>query len=104
MMLNGGGLDGVRILGRKTVELVFANHTGDISLWLTPPGVGFGLGYAVPLDRGEAATPRPEGTGYWGGPFGTSFWVDLKRNSLVSSWFNCDRTTTCPSERFFSSR
>ena len=76
MMLNGGELDGVRILGRKTVELMFANHTGDMEIMFSPPGFGFGLGYAVLLDRGKAASPQSEGTGFWGGGSGTFFWVD----------------------------
>ena len=73
MVLNGGELEGTRLLGRKTVELMFANHTGDM---FGRPGQGFGLGYAVVLDRGAAGTPQTEGTGYWGGAYGTVFWVD----------------------------
>tara|TARA_R110002072_G_scaffold142853_2_gene288568 strand:- start:28711 stop:29892 length:1182 start_codon:yes stop_codon:yes gene_type:complete len=76
MMLNGGELDGVRILGNKTVELIFANHTGDLPLWLSGPGMGFGLGYSVVLDRAVAHTSDSEGAVSWGGAFGTLFWVD----------------------------
>ena len=76
MMLNGGELDGVRILSRKTVELMTANHTGDFGIWLAGPGYGFGLGYAIVTDLGPSATPRSEGSYYWGGAFGTIFWVD----------------------------
>ena len=76
MMLNGGALDGVRILSRKTIELMTANHTGDYGIWLAGPGYGFGLGYAVVTDLGPSATPRSEGSYYWGGAFGTIFWVD----------------------------
>jgi len=76
MMLNGGELDGVRILSRKTVEMIRANHTGDKEIWLAGPGYGFGLGYAVVTDLGPAATPRSEGTYYWSGAFGTIFWID----------------------------
>ncbi|MEE8348297.1 MAG: serine hydrolase domain-containing protein [Acidobacteriota bacterium] len=82
MMLNGGQLDGVQLLGRKTVELMFANHTGDMPVWVFPTGVGFGLGYAVLLDRGAAATPQTEGTVSWGGAFGTWFWVDRKEELI----------------------
>ena len=67
MMLNGGELDGARILGRKTVELMTANHTGDKGIWLAGPGYGFGLGYAVVTDLGPSGTPRSEGSYYWGG-------------------------------------
>lgn len=76
MMLNGGELDGVRLLGKKTVELIFANHTGDLPLWLSGPGMGFGLGYSVVLDRAEAHTSDSEGSVSWGGAFGTLFWID----------------------------
>ena len=76
MMLNGGELDGARILSRKTVELMTANHTGDKGIWLAGPGYGFGLGYAVVTDLGPSGTPRSEGSYYWGGAFGTIFWVD----------------------------
>ena len=76
MMLNGGELDGVRLLSRKTIELMTANHTGDFGIWLAGPGYGFGLGYAVVTDLGPSATPRSEGSYYWGGAFGTIFWVD----------------------------
>lgn len=76
MMLNGGELDGVRLLGSKTVELIFANHTGDLPLWLSGPGMGFGLGYSVVLDRAVAHTSDSEGSVSWGGAFGTLFWID----------------------------
>lgn len=76
MMLNGGELDGVRMLGPKTVELIFANHTGDLPLWLSGPGMGFGLGYSVVLDRAVAHTSDTEGSVSWGGAFGTLFWID----------------------------
>lgn len=76
MMLNGGELDGVRLLGSKTVELIFANHTGDLPLWLSGPGYGFGLGYSVVLDRAVAHTSDTEGSVSWGGAFGTLFWID----------------------------
>ena len=76
MMLNGGELEGTRIISRKTVELMTANHTGDKGIWLTGPGYGFGLGYAVITDLGLSGTPRSEGSYFWSGAFGTIFWVD----------------------------
>jgi CubicO group peptidase (beta-lactamase class C family) len=76
MMLNGGELDGARILGRKTVELITANHTGDLPLWLTGPGYGFGLGYSVVKDIGVTSQPGSTGNYGWGGAFCTFFWVD----------------------------
>ena len=76
MMLNGGELEGTRILSRKTVELMTTNHTGDKGIWLAGPGYGFGLGYAIVTDLGPSGTPRSEGSYYWGGAYGTIFWVD----------------------------
>ncbi len=76
MMLNGGELDGVRILGRKTVELITANHIGDLPVWLTGPGYGFGLGYSVVKDIGVTGQVGSPGTYGWGGAFCTYFWVD----------------------------
>ena len=82
MMLNGGQLDDTRILSRKTIELMTVNHTGDKEIWLAGPGYGFGLGYAIVTDQGPAATPRSEGSYYWGGAYGTIFWVD-PREELI---------------------
>ena len=76
MMLNGGELDGVRILGRKTVELMTLNHIGGKEVWLVGPGYGFGLGYAVVQDPGAAAMPYSVGSFFWWGAFNTTFWVD----------------------------
>ncbi len=76
MMLNGGELEGTRILSRKTVEMMTSNHTGDKGIWLAGSGYGFGLGYAIVTDLGPAATPRSEGSYYWSGAYGTIFWVD----------------------------
>jgi CubicO group peptidase (beta-lactamase class C family) len=73
MMLNGGELDGVRLLGRKTVELMTVNHSGDRFL---RPGQGFGLGYSVVEDVGENGMPNSVGTYSWGGAFCTIFFVD----------------------------
>lgn len=82
MMLNGGELDGVRLLGRKTVETMFTNHIGDLQGWLLGPGTGFGLGYSVILDKGLASTSRSEGSVGWGGAFCTIFWID-PREELI---------------------
>lgn len=76
MMLNGGELDGVRILAPSTVRLMTANHTGEKPIWLRGPGFGFGLGYAVTTHQGLSAMPSAEGTYGWGGAYCTVFWVD----------------------------
>ena len=76
MMLNGGELDGVRILSPRTVRLMTVNHTGERAIWLRGEGFGFGLGYSVTTDLGRSAMPSAEGTYGWGGAYCTVFWVD----------------------------
>jgi len=76
MMLNGGELDGARVLGPRTVRLMTTNHIGDLPVWLRAPGYGFGLGYAITTDMGLAALPNSEGSYGWGGAYCTVFWVD----------------------------
>jgi CubicO group peptidase (beta-lactamase class C family) len=82
MMLNGGELDGKRLLGRKTVEMMFQNHTGDLPIWLRGPGTGFGLGYSVVLNSGLAATTSSVGSVSWGGAYNTVFWIDPKEQLI----------------------
>jgi CubicO group peptidase (beta-lactamase class C family) len=79
MLLDNGQANGMRLLGRKTVELMTADHlepavTGDPDLLI--PGYGFGLGFAVRRQPGIAALPGSTGQYYWGGAAGTTFWVD----------------------------
>ncbi|MDA1076622.1 MAG: serine hydrolase, partial [Proteobacteria bacterium] len=77
MLQNGGTLDGVRIIGRKTVELMTANHIGDRSVDIAVgPGWGFGLGYAVRKGVAGSFLPGSPGTFGWGGAAGTWFFVD----------------------------
>jgi CubicO group peptidase (beta-lactamase class C family) len=78
MLLNGGTLEGVRLLGRKTIELMTADHLGSITGApdLLLPGYGFGLGFAVRQHAGIAQTPGSVGEYFWGGLAGTTFWVD----------------------------
>ena len=81
-MLNGGELEGKRLLARTTVGLMMDNHTGDLPLWLPGPGMGFGLGWAVVEDRGAAATPLSEGSAYWGGAYCTISWIDREEGLI----------------------
>jgi CubicO group peptidase (beta-lactamase class C family) len=78
MLLNGGTLDGVRLLSRKTIEFMTADHLGAMSAAsdLLPPGHGFGLGFAVRLQAGIAQAPGSIGQYFWSGLAGTTFWVD----------------------------
>lgn len=74
MMLNGGELDGVRILAPSTVALMHKNHLPRDLVEMSP-GTGFGLDFAVIHDP-VAADSISEGEYYWGGAAGTWFWID----------------------------
>jgi CubicO group peptidase (beta-lactamase class C family) len=77
MMLNGGELNGVRILSRKTVELMTRNHMVGISAEVDDAeGQGFGLGFAVCLDPAQKSAVDSVGTYHWGGAAHTRFWID----------------------------
>ena len=77
MLLNGGHLDGVQVLGRKTVELMTANHIGDKEINLgIGPGFGFGFGVQVQKGVGGSRLPGSAGAFGWGGAAGTWFFVD----------------------------
>ncbi len=82
MMLNGGELDGVRILSPKTVELITTNHLGDIQMGFGRSGVGFGLGFAVALDQGDIGEIGSAGEYNWGGAAGTRFWIDPEEDLI----------------------
>jgi CubicO group peptidase (beta-lactamase class C family) len=94
MLVNGGELDGVRVLGRKTVDLMRTNHlpnNGQLRDYAVEggygetgfDGIGFGLTMAVGL--GEAATQSIGAAGdyYWGGAASTIFWVDPNEDLAV---------------------
>lgn len=78
MLLNGGELDGARILAPATVKLMASNHLTDVQLAGKPlgDGVGFGLDFAVVTDPVRAGTLAGKGTYSWGGAAGTWFWID----------------------------
>ncbi len=85
MLLNGGVLDGVRILSPLTVELMRSNAIGDNFIALGGSGTGtkFGLDFAVITDPVAAGGYYGEGTFYWGGAAGTWFWIDPVRELIV---------------------
>ncbi|MNX64531.1 Esterase EstB [compost metagenome] len=86
MCANGGELDGARLLGRKTLDLMTMNHLpgkSDLSSLSQSlfsetqnGGVGFGLGFAVTEDVAKAMIPGSAGEYYWGGMFSTGFFID----------------------------
>lgn len=102
MLLNGGELDGVRLMSPRTVSYMASNHL--------PPGVkydpfyatnadwkmiaptpelaqGFGLGFAVRTERGRNPLPGSPGEFYWVGATGTAFWID-PQEKLVAVWMS----------------
>jgi CubicO group peptidase (beta-lactamase class C family) len=83
MLLNGGTLDGVRILSPLTVELMRTNAIGDLYAGLGGPGVKFGLGFAITADPMASGGYYGEGTYWWGGAAGTWFWIDPVRDVIV---------------------
>lgn len=83
MLANGGELDGARVIGRKTLELMHANHLPATLLpievgGLPLPGYGFGLGSRVLLDVAQSGAPGSVGEFGWSGAAKTHYWVDPK--------------------------
>ena len=91
MLKNGGELDGVRLLSRKTIEFMTADHLGALPgamqgpMYLPGPGYGFGLGFGVRLATGCAQTPGSIGDYNWSGLAGTYFWIDPAED-LIAIW------------------
>jgi CubicO group peptidase (beta-lactamase class C family) len=90
-MLNKGELDGVRLLGRKTVELMTSNHLGGDMADMGMPrfsespyyGIGFGLGFSVMIDPAKAHILGTKGEYAWGGAASTAFWCDPQEDMAV---------------------
>ncbi len=82
MMLNQGELDGVRLLGRKTVEWMMQNHLPEGIAAHGNPANGFGLGGSVLLRPGLLHQPGSVGRFGWGGAANTEWWVDPSEGLL----------------------
>lgn len=89
-MLNGGTLDGQRLLSPHTVRFMTADHLGRIGQNCTEtsgnmlaPGTGFGLGFSVRMAAGLDTLPGSVGLYSWGGIAGTTFWVDPKEDMFA---------------------
>ena len=87
MLLHGGVLDGNRLLGRKTVDLMCANHlpAGLVPIVLNGvpnAGYGFGLGVSVLVDLPASSAPGSVGVYGWGGAATTQFWIDPEEEML----------------------
>ena len=85
MMLNGGQLDGVRLLSPTTVKYMTSDHLGDIKssgFVALPPAIGFGLGFAVRRETGLFEVIGTAGEYFWAGAAGTGFYVDPKEQLI----------------------
>jgi CubicO group peptidase (beta-lactamase class C family) len=79
-MLEGGALNGTRLLSRKTVELMTTDHLNGIPF---NPGQGFGLGFSVVKDVGARGDPGSVGEFGWGGAYHSTYWVDPVEKLVV---------------------
>ncbi|MGA8203941.1 MAG: hypothetical protein WB812_05440, partial [Woeseiaceae bacterium] len=77
---NDGELDGHRILGRKTVELMSVDHLHGIPF---KPGEGFGLGFDVLKELGPRGMPGSVGELGWGGAYHSEYWIDPVEDMVV---------------------
>lgn len=92
-LLNGGELDGERIIGPRTIAYMTQNHLatgGDLASMGQPTfsesnfeGIGFGLGFSVVLDSSRAAVIGSPGAFAWGGAASTLFWIDPTEQLIV---------------------
>jgi CubicO group peptidase (beta-lactamase class C family) len=80
MLLNGGALDGQRLLSPKTVELMTSNHVGSL---YSNGNFGFGLGFEITEHVGRSGRPGSVGEYGWGGAYHTRFWVDPVEKLVV---------------------
>jgi CubicO group peptidase (beta-lactamase class C family) len=89
MLLDGGTIDGRRVLGPKTVAFMTSDHLGlnikNQVAGIEPhrDGYGFGLGVAVRLVDGVASIPGSPGDFTWNGAYGTAFWADPQERLVV---------------------
>ncbi|WP_328611744.1 beta-lactamase family protein [Amycolatopsis sp. NBC_00345] len=106
MLLRGGELDGVRVLGPRTVELMTSNHLPghvDLEAYGRPlfaempfDGFGFGLGFSVLEDPVKAKTLSSAGEYAWGGAASTAFWVDPDEDLTVAFYTQLLPSSTHP--------
>ena len=109
MLLGGGALGGARLVSRKTIDLMTANHLpggGDLATLsrsmfseATNAGVGFGLGFAVTTDVARTLLPGSAGEFYWGGLFSTYFFVDPVERIICVFMTQLSPSSTWPVRR-----
>lgn len=109
MLLNNGELDGARIIGRKTLDLMIANHLpggGDLTQHSKAlfseaenAGAGFGLGFATTIDTAATGVPGSDGDFYWGGMFSTAFFIDPVEDIIMIFMTQLMPSSTYPIRR-----
>jgi CubicO group peptidase (beta-lactamase class C family) len=84
MILNGGELEGVRLLSPSTVNLMISNHTGDKPIYVRGrDAYGFGLGFSMLTDPASSREGLTPGAFGWGGAWGTVFWIDPVEQTVM---------------------
>ena len=91
MLLNGGTLNGRRILSNSSVRLMTQHQIG--TLGFNSAGDDFGLGFGIVSERSERRTPSSRGTFSWGGAFATSYWVDPTERMIFILYRQVQPTT-----------
>jgi CubicO group peptidase (beta-lactamase class C family) len=81
MVLNGGELDGVRLLSRKTVQMMLTNQIGQLQ-------PNYGLGFAVETEQNDFRSPKSLGSFWWSGAFQTFYWVDPQEKLIALCYTN----------------
>ncbi len=95
LFLNGGELSGVRLLSRKTVEMMLVNQIGALQ-------PAFGLGFAIETPQNDNASPSTVGTFSWGGAFATTYWADPKEQLVGLVYTNVYGSTAKLGDTFKS--
>lgn len=93
LFLNGGELDGVRLLGRKTVDMMLTNQVGALQ-------PAFGLGFALETAQNDFSNPSSIGSFSWGGAFATTYWADPKERLVALIYTNIYGSTARTGEVF----
>ena len=109
MLMNGGELDGARVLGRKTIDYMRLNQlpgNRDMAAMGQPvwsetsyDGIGFGLGWAVVIDPVQAKFVTSPGEHHWGGAASTFFWLDPEEDLFVTLLTQLMPSSTYPIRR-----
>jgi len=81
MVLNGGTLDGARVLSRKTVEMMLTNQIGSLQ-------PNYGLGFALETEQNDHRSPKTLGSFWWSGAFQTFYWADPKEGLIALCYTN----------------